>query len=91
MHFRFPISLLASSVIWASAASAQSPAGQIDAYPMKPVRVVIGLVPGGATDVQARTFAQKLSEDLGRQFIVENRPGAGELIGIQTVIGASPD
>ena len=49
-------------------------------YPVKPVRVIIGLAPGGGTDIQARLFAQKLSETLGRPFVVENRAGAGGTI-----------
>jgi len=62
-----------------------------DAWPAKPVRVLVGLAPGGATDIQARLFSQKLGDDLGRSFVVENRPGAGELIAIQAVIGAPAD
>ena len=77
--------LMAAGVLSAAPVSAQ------DAWPAKPVKVVVGLAPGGATDIQARLFSQKLGEDLGRSFVVENRPGAGELIGIQAVIGAPAD
>jgi tripartite-type tricarboxylate transporter receptor subunit TctC len=62
-----------------------------DAYPARPVRVVVGLAPGGATDIQARLFAQKLSEALGRQFVVENRPGAGGTLAYAQVAKSSPD
>ena len=62
-----------------------------DAWPSKPVKILVGLAPGGGTDIQARLFSQKLSEDLGRTFLVENRPGAGEVIAIQATIAAAPD
>ena len=68
-----------------------SPASAQDAWPAKPVKVLVGLAPGGATDIQARLFSQKLSEDFGRAFVVENRPGAGELIAIQAVISSPAD
>jgi tripartite-type tricarboxylate transporter receptor subunit TctC len=62
-----------------------------DAWPSKPVKILVGLAPGGGTDIQARLFSQKLSADLGRPFLVENRPGAGEIIAIQATIASSPD
>jgi len=64
---------------------------QGDTYPAKPVRLVIGLAPGGATDIQARLFAQKLSESTGRIFIVENRAGAGGTIAYAQVAKSPPD
>jgi tripartite-type tricarboxylate transporter receptor subunit TctC len=70
---------------------ASAPAAAQDAWPSKPLKVLVGLAPGGATDIQARLFSQKLTEDLGRSFIVENRPGAGELIAIQAAINSPPD
>ncbi len=59
-------------------------------YPDKPVRVVVPVAAGGGVDVMARLLAQKLSERLGRQFTVENRPGAAGVIGTKAVI-ASPN
>ena len=60
---------------WSAHVHAQSAAAT--AYPTNPVRVTVGFAPGGATDIVARMFAQKLSESLGRSFVVENRPGGG--------------
>ena len=60
-------------------------------YPVKPVRVIIGQAPGGGNDIQTRLFAQKLTESLGRSFIVENRTGAGSVISYRTVAQAAPD
>lgn len=66
-------------------------AGSAAAYPMKPVRLVAGNAPGAATDTVARIFATKLSEVMGQQFIVDNRPGAGGVIGMEAVARATPD
>jgi tripartite-type tricarboxylate transporter receptor subunit TctC len=61
------------------------------AYPQRPVRLVVGLPPGGSTDVMARIVAAKLSERLGQQVVVDNRPGASGTIGIQLVVNSQPD
>ena len=60
-------------------------------YPTRPVRWVVGYPPGGATDILARLIGQRLSEKLGQQFVVENKPGAGNNIGTEAVVNAEPD
>jgi tripartite-type tricarboxylate transporter receptor subunit TctC len=61
------------------------------AYPVRPVRIVVGFPPGGSNDLYARLIGQWLSERLGRQFIVENRPGAGGTVATDSVTRAAPD
>lgn len=61
------------------------------AWPDKPVRIVVPLTAGSATDVMARIVAQRLSEQLGQPFLVDNRPGAGGTIGVGAVARAKPD
>jgi tripartite-type tricarboxylate transporter receptor subunit TctC len=61
------------------------------AYPIRPVRVIVPFAPAGPTDVFARLFALKLSEYFGRQFYVENLPGAGGNIGTARAAKATPD
>ena len=61
------------------------------AYPSRPVRIVVGLPPGGTVDIVARLIGQWLAERLGQPFIIENRPGAGTNIGTDTVAHARPD
>jgi tripartite-type tricarboxylate transporter receptor subunit TctC len=60
-------------------------------YPAKPVRIIVGFPPGGAADSLARLIGQWLSERLGQQFVIENRPGAGSSIGTEAVVRAPPD
>jgi tripartite-type tricarboxylate transporter receptor subunit TctC len=60
-------------------------------YPTRPVKWVVGYPPGGATDIIARLIGQRLSERLGQQFIIENKPGAGNNIGTESVVNADPD
>jgi tripartite-type tricarboxylate transporter receptor subunit TctC len=62
-----------------------------EGYPAKPVRMITGGPPGGGADVIARPFAQRMSEQLGQQVIIENRPGAGSMIAAQAVRIAPPD
>jgi len=62
-----------------------------DAYPSRPARLIVGFPPGTSSDICARLIAQWLSEKLGQQFVVENRPGAGTNIAAETVVQASPD
>jgi tripartite-type tricarboxylate transporter receptor subunit TctC len=61
------------------------------AYPVRPVRIVVPFAAGGSTDIIARLIGQWLSERLGQQFVIENRPGAGSNIGTELVVNASPD
>jgi tripartite-type tricarboxylate transporter receptor subunit TctC len=82
---QYTLALLSLAACGNSAVQAQ------DAWPSKPVRVVVGLAPGGATDVQARLYSLKLSEQFGQSFVVENRAGAGGMVGITNVISAAPD
>jgi tripartite-type tricarboxylate transporter receptor subunit TctC len=60
-------------------------------YPARPVRIVVGLTAGSASDIVARIMGQWLSERLGQQFIVENRPGAGTNIAAEAVVRSVPD
>ncbi len=61
------------------------------AYPTRPVRIVVGFAAGGGVDITARLIGQSLSEQLGPQFVVENRPGAGSNIATEAVVNAVPD
>lgn len=76
------------SGVFAPAAVAQDAAAN---YPNKPVRWVVPFPPGASNDITARLFAYKMSESMGQQFIIDNRPGAGGSIGAQLVAEAAPD
>ena len=75
----------------AVALPAVSRGASAQAYPSRPVRVVIGYPPGGSADITARLMTQWLSERLGQSFIVESRPGGGTNIATEAVINAAPD
>src|SRR5262249_40701238 len=60
-------------------------------YPSRPVRIIAGFAPGGGVDIVARLIGQWLSERLGQQFIIENRPGAGTNIATEAVVQAPAD
>jgi tripartite-type tricarboxylate transporter receptor subunit TctC len=77
-----------------AAAAAALPAANIaraQAYPARPVRVIVGFAAAGALDIVARIMGQRLSERLGQPFVIDNRPGAGGNIGTEAVVRASPD
>jgi tripartite-type tricarboxylate transporter receptor subunit TctC len=61
------------------------------AYPARPVRIIVGFAPGGGSDIMARLIGPWLSERLGQQFIIENRPGASSNIATEAVVNATPD
>jgi tripartite-type tricarboxylate transporter receptor subunit TctC len=67
------------------------PAALAQGYPSKPVRIVVGVPPGGGTDILGRMLARKLTDALGQQFVVENRPGAGTVLGAEVVAKSAPD
>lgn len=76
--------LVTIAALWTGASLAQ-------AFPSKPIRFIVSFPPGGSSDLVARAMAPRLSERLGQQVIVENRPGAGGNIGIDLVAKAAPD
>ncbi len=70
---------------------ATSPAALAADYPERPIRIIVPYAAGGSTDQLARVVAQPMSEALGQPVIIENRPGAGGTIGVETVVRADPD
>jgi tripartite-type tricarboxylate transporter receptor subunit TctC len=75
----------------AAALPAVSRIARAQAYPSRPVRIIVGFAPAGGTDIMARLIGQWLSERLGQQFVIENRPGAGTNIATEAVVNAPPD
>src|SRR5262245_10720637 len=75
----------------AAALPAISRIARAQAYPTRPVRLIVGSPPGGVVDLYARLIGQRLSERLGQPFIIENRAGAGGNIGAEAVVRAAPD
>src|SRR5215813_8363936 len=75
----------------AAALPALSRIAWAQAYPTRPVRLLVGWPPGGAADVVGRLTGQLLSERLGQQFVIENRPGAGGNLAVEAALKAAPD
>lgn len=83
-RFAFPLAILAATAAFTPPLSAND-------FPAKPIRIVLGFPPGGATDILTRDFAAKLGEELKQQVVVENKPGAGGTIGADLVAKSAPD
>jgi tripartite-type tricarboxylate transporter receptor subunit TctC len=79
------LSLVTTLLFWLASLPAQAE------YPERVVRIIVPLAAGGGGDIISRLIAERLSEYLGQQFIVENRPGGGTIIGTKTVVNAAPD
>jgi tripartite-type tricarboxylate transporter receptor subunit TctC len=83
--------LIASALALVAAVTAPGARAQAPAWPSKPIRVIVPLTAGSASDVMARIVADQLSQQLGQPIVVENRPGAGNTIGMSAVAKAEPD
>jgi tripartite-type tricarboxylate transporter receptor subunit TctC len=82
---------LAAALMLAHPGAAAAQTNAAAGYPKAPVKMIVGLAPGGSNDIIARIVAQKLSERLGQSFIVENKPGAGGTLAAELVAHAAPD
>ena len=80
-----------SRLLFAATLACVAFAAAAQTFPTKPVRLVVGFAPGGVADITARVVAQKLSEQLGQQVIVDNRPSAGGIVAAEAVAKAEPD
>ena len=88
MRHMYSAVLCASAFLNAGIALAQTPSPE---YPTKPVRIIVPRAPGGLVDIVARVYSQSLTERLGQQVIIDNRPGAGGTIAGETAARAAPD
>ena len=76
---------------YTAARPTEIPATSVSGYPNKPLRIIVPFAPGGASDIVARVLSQALAQRLGQAVIVENRPGAGGMIGVEAVAKSAPD
>ena len=90
MHTKLAYLLRCVVSVWALSVTTGTASAQQD-YPTKPIRLVVGVAPGGATDILARAVGVKLGENFRQQVIVENRPGANHIIGGQFTQKSAPD
>ncbi len=87
----FPRRQFLHLAVGAAALPAASRIARAQDYPTRPVRIIVGFPPGGGADTLARLIGQRLSERLGQQFVIDNRPGAGSNIGTEAVVRAPTD
>ena len=91
MNMHHSLCVISAVLLGVITGSAYAQAPKAAPYPVKPVRILVGYAPGGATDIIGRLIAQKLSEASGQSFLVENRPGASATIATELVARAAPD
>ncbi|PYK13140.1 MAG: MFS transporter [Verrucomicrobia bacterium] len=91
MQLKFPRRQFLLLAAGTAALPAMSGVATAQAYPARPVRVLVGFAPGQAVDIVTRIIGQRLSERLGQQFIIDNRPGAGGNIATEAVVRSPPD
>ena len=91
MNTRHHCVIITAAVVITLAAGHASAQKKAEAYPTKPIRMIVPFAPGGGTDIVARAMAQKLTESLGQSVIVDNRAGAGGTIGAETAVRSVPD
>jgi tripartite-type tricarboxylate transporter receptor subunit TctC len=79
------------ALAWALAAQLVVPCAHADDYPARPVRIIVGFIPGSSADITARVLGQRMGQILGQQFVVENKPGAGSSLAAEFVARAPKD
>ena len=83
---RVPLAALAAAVVLACSATANA-----QDYPTRPIRMIVPFSPGGSTDLTARVIAKEVEKRLGKPIIIDNKPGAGAMIGLNEIVTAKPD
>src|SRR2546423_1281329 len=92
--FRMSLSrrfLLSSSVLAAAPALVPNALAETDAYPSKPIRIIVPFAPGGSGDITARLVGKYIEDKTGQPFVVENKPGANGIVGVLAVKAAAAD
>src|SRR5689334_10941898 len=90
VRFQNAAASLALGLMYASSVYSQ-PAQRAEGYPSRPIRLILGIAPGGGTDIVARAVGQRLTERWGKSVVVDNRPGASGAIAFDLVAQAAPD
>src|SRR6266446_3262655 len=88
---KFPRRQFLHLAVGAAVLPAVSRIARAQAYPTRPVRIIVALAPGGGTDYVARLIAEYLTRSLGQQIVVENRTGAGGMLGVEMAARSPPD